>query len=577
MIRFSLPFLQQALVKANPPRAIARFWLSCSLFFATLYGCLGLRLAFSGPFVVQDDARHHVFWMQRFVDPELLPNDLIADYFQSVAPVGYTNLYKLAAFMGLDPLFFNKFIPLFLSIATAVAAFYFCLEIIPIPAISFTGTLIFLQNLWMDNNLVSGTPRAFIYVLLLGFLYALARRSLWGCIVMLLLQGLFYPPTIFLCAGTVALQVIHFKDGKLQFSRQAKDYRFSLICLLVAGAVLLPFALASSPYEPLITFAEAKVLPEFQEDGRSQFFRNEVKDYWLGGRSGLFPGTMLTPATLAAALLLPVLQWRRLPLLQALTPQQRLLPDLTLVSLGMFFAAHFLLFVLYLPSRYTQHSFRVIVAFAAAISLFALLDLAFRWAEKGPSLLRKLPVWIACGALGLATMGYPIFMDSFLDPIYVYSNWPDLYQFLQEQPKDSLVASLSRDADNISTFARRPVLFSLEQSIPYHRGYYNRIEQRVRDVIRAQYDPSLEPLQAVIREYGIDLWLFDRSSFEVDYLVKYDWLKQFQPETEEAIAQLSTGEFPAIMAFAERCQVFEDRKHVILSAQCLLQNPPEIP
>jgi len=575
MIQFSLPFLQQALTQASPPRAIVRFWLGCSLFFGTLYGCLGLRLAFSSPFVVQDDARHHVFWMQRFIDPELLPNDLVADYFQSVAPAGYINLYKLAAFVGLDPLFFNKFVPLFLSILTALAAFYFCLSIIPVPAISFTGTLILLQNLWMDNNLVSGTPRAFIYVLLLGFLYALSRRSLWGCIALLILQGLFYPPTIFLCAGTVALEVVRFKAGKPHFSRQVKDYQFSLICLLAAAAVLLPFALATSPYEPLITLAEAKALPEFQELGRSQFFRDRTLDCWIGGRSGLLPGTILTPVTLAFAVFLPILQWRQLPLLRPMTPQQHILSHLTIVSLGMFAAAHLLLFKLYLPSRYTQHSLRIIFAFSAAIALFALLDLLLRWAAAGKSWVRQLPVWLACGVLGLATMGYPLFMDSFLDPIYVSSQWSELYTFLQEQPKDALVASLSRETDNISTFARRSVLFSQEQSVPYHRGYYNQIDRRIRDVVRAQYDLDLDTLKTVIREYDIDLWLLDRNSFDVDYLAKNNWLQQFQPETNRAIERLRTGEPPAIEKFSRPCQVFEDKRHIVLNAQCLLESSTE--
>jgi hypothetical protein len=55
----------------------------------SLYGVLGLQKAFKAEYVVQDDAREYVFWMQRFVDAELLPHDLIADYFQSITPFGY--------------------------------------------------------------------------------------------------------------------------------------------------------------------------------------------------------------------------------------------------------------------------------------------------------------------------------------------------------------------------------------------------------------------------------------------------------------------------------------------------------
>jgi hypothetical protein len=60
------------------------FWLSLSLTFAVIYSILALKRAFSGEYVVQDDARQHVFWMRRFLDADLFPNDLIANYFQSM-------------------------------------------------------------------------------------------------------------------------------------------------------------------------------------------------------------------------------------------------------------------------------------------------------------------------------------------------------------------------------------------------------------------------------------------------------------------------------------------------------------
>jgi len=63
------------------------FWLTLSFTFAILYSFLALQEAFSSEYVIQDDARQHVFWTRRFLDSNLFPNDLIADYFQSVAPL----------------------------------------------------------------------------------------------------------------------------------------------------------------------------------------------------------------------------------------------------------------------------------------------------------------------------------------------------------------------------------------------------------------------------------------------------------------------------------------------------------
>jgi hypothetical protein len=65
-----------------------RFWFWFSLFVVAVYGYFGLQFAFRGNYAIDSDARQHVFWMQRFLDPELFPNDWIADYHEFVAPAG---------------------------------------------------------------------------------------------------------------------------------------------------------------------------------------------------------------------------------------------------------------------------------------------------------------------------------------------------------------------------------------------------------------------------------------------------------------------------------------------------------
>jgi len=142
------------------------------------YSLLALLQAFSGPYVVQDDARQHVFWMQRFMDPELFPHDLIADYFQSVAPAGYSAFYWLMAQVGLDPLFVAKLLPTVLGLVATAYCFGVSLRIFPVPAAACLSTMLLNQTLWMTTALVSGTPRAFLYVGFLAFLYYLVRRSL---------------------------------------------------------------------------------------------------------------------------------------------------------------------------------------------------------------------------------------------------------------------------------------------------------------------------------------------------------------------------------------------------------------
>ncbi len=159
-----------------------RFWLSLSLAFAIFYSFLDLQQAFSSTYVVQDDARVYLSWMQRFLEPGLLPGDLLTDYFQSVTPSGYTALYRLIAGVGIDPLLLSKFLPVCLRLLTTGYCFALCMQIFPLPAAGFITTLLLNQSLSMRDDLASSTPRAFIFLLFIAFLSYLLRRSLLPCL-----------------------------------------------------------------------------------------------------------------------------------------------------------------------------------------------------------------------------------------------------------------------------------------------------------------------------------------------------------------------------------------------------------
>src|ERR1044071_4991806 len=113
---------------ATNSKALCRAWLCLSLVFSAYYAGIGMERGFSGKYVIQDDARLHVFWMQRYVDPELFQNDLIADYYSSVAPQGYTLVYKVAAALGISPLVLHKILPMGLGLLTTAFCFSICMQ-----------------------------------------------------------------------------------------------------------------------------------------------------------------------------------------------------------------------------------------------------------------------------------------------------------------------------------------------------------------------------------------------------------------------------------------------------------------
>ncbi len=566
-------FLTAPTAKKFSPQMI--FWFSLSLTFAAIYGILALKQAFSAEYVVQDDARQHVFWMRRFLDADLFPKDLIANYFQSVAPRGYTAVYKIGALVGIDPIQLSKLLPPVLGLLTTAYCFGVCVELLPVPLTGFIGALLLNQNLWMQDGLISATPKAFLYPFFLAFLYYLLRRSLIPCLVAIALLGLFYPSLVLVCACLLILQLCQWRRG-LRFSGNPQDYLFCAVGLAVAMLVLMPYATGFSKFGSIITAAGARKLPEFAPGGRASFFNDNAWDFWFNAtRSGIKLTSALMPPLVYAGFLLPIiLRYKsQFVLSKHISSGIKILPQLVLASLAMFFAAHALLFKLHLPSRYTQHSLRVVMVTAAAIALTLILDAIFASTnniQKHPLIpftSRLLPL-ASCLILCTALILYPSTLKNFLWTGYVVGEVPELYKFLQEQPKDILIASLADEANNLPTFAQRSIFVGSEYAIPYHRGYYRRFRQRTFKLIEAQYSQDLTDVQQFIQKYGIDFWLLDANAFTPEYVASDRWLQQYQPLATKVITQMQQGYTPVLSKLTD-CAVLTTKGLVVLQAECI--------
>jgi uncharacterized SAM-binding protein YcdF (DUF218 family) len=547
------------------------FWLALSLTFAAVYGYLALRQGYASEFVVQDDGRHHVFWTVRYFDPELLQDDIIADYFQSLAPVGYRQLYRFAAFIGIHPLDFHKILPPVLGLITTAYGFGICLTIFPIPIAGFMATLMVNQHLWLEDNLSSGTPRAFFTPLLFAFLYYFLRKRPILCLISIILQGLFYPICILISSGVLVLRLVRWQDGKVQFPEDKRDYILCVGGLLVGFFCLLPYLVTESEFGSMIDVTTAKTMPEFQEEGRTHFFDENFWDYWLeGGRSGLLGRKILTPATLSFALFFPVVLFfhRYFPLTQKIQFSVRILWQVLITSLSLFLLAHLLLFKLYLPSRYTQYTFSLILAFASAIVLTVVFQRCLIWIKNNHFLV-KLTNFTLIVSIFIAVVFYPCFMNQFPQPEYQIGKPASLYNFFAQKPKDILIASLTPIADNIPSFSQRSVLVSRETAIPLYPEYYQVIKQRITDLIQAQYSPNLEDAKKFVQKYDVDFWLINQAGFSQGYLEDNDWLQQFQPVTQVAQANLEKGLTPAILNLTDSCSVWRQNKLIVLETKCI--------
>jgi hypothetical protein len=565
--------LQTFLTAANPRSKFPRqFWLCLSLVFAAFYGWQVLQQAFSSEYVASDDARQHVFWMQRFLARDLFPNDLIADYFQSVAPVGYSTFYRIFAAFGIEPLLLSKLLPFVLGIVAAGYCFVLCLEIFPVPAAGFIASLLFEQNLWMWDDLASATPRAFLHPIFLAFLYYFVRKSLLPCLISIVLLGGFYPQYILVTSGVVFLSVFSWKKGKIKGCVDRREWLFYLSCLAVSFLVLLTYALKSSEFAPIVTVVEAKQFPEFLPGGRSIFFTEDWGRYWISGeRSGIQPS--LDPPLLCAGLLLP-LMWKlsdRFSIFQQIKPNFRVLLSLTISAFFCFFAAHILLFKLHLPGRYTHHSLRVVLSISAAIVLTIFLDSILEWiAEK--SVQSRILGLLVSGFLFCYLIGYPASLNNYPKTNYEkIGKYPELYQFFEKQPKDIKIASLSLEASNIPTFSHRSILAGYEYAIPYHLGYYNQFRDRTFEMIRAHYTPNLKQLKTFIKKYGIDFWVIDDRAFSLDYLQTNPWISQYRELLAPIKKHLTQKQIPALEGLTQQCTSHRFGNILVVPTTCILE------
>ena len=544
------------------------FWFGLSLIFALIYSLLELHQAFSSAYVVQDDARVYVSWMQRFLEPDLLPNDLIADYFQSVTPFGYTALYRLMAGVGIEPLLLSKLLPVFLRLFTTGYCFAMCMQIFPVPAAGFVTTLLLNQNLSMRDDLVSSTPRAFIYLLFIAFLYYLLRRSLLPCLGAIALCGLFYPPFLFILAGILILRLWAFKVHPLP---ERINYLVCATGLGLSLLMMLPYALSSSKFGPVITGIEARALPAFSETGRIPFFDDNLLWFlFLGQHSGLLPNVFEHPLSLIGLLLPILLRYPyRFPLVKLASIT--LLPQIILVSVGMFLAAHASLYKLFAPARYTRYTLKLVIILAAGIALIVILDAVFRWANQRTRLSarRQFLVLGLTALLGIVLVFYPHFLKTFPNSNYIVGKAPTVYEFFQKQPQDILIASLSEEVDNLPTFSRRSILVGWEYAVPYHVSYDRQIRQRATDLIRAQYTQNLAEVQNFIQTYKINFFMLDRAAFTPKYISTNSWFRQWQPIAKDILARLEQGTTPALVGTLERCSVLETDGLIILQAKCI--------
>ncbi len=548
------------------------FWFSLSLCFPISYAIVALKKAFSAEYVVGDNAREYLSWMYRYIQPELFPNDLIADYFQSITPIGYGFLYQSLANLGIDPVLLSKIFPLVLVPFTTGYCFFVCLELFPVPLAGFIATLLLNQSIGIADDFVSACPRDFFYALFLAFVYYLLRGSLLPTLIAIALQSLFYPLIAFISSAILILRLCRWQ--KIQFfSTVSKDYLFGFTGVGIAILTLIPYSIQSSEFGPTITDAIARTLPDYLAGGRVSYYNLNPLNFWLDGRdSGIL--ALMSPLQLFIGLLLPILllNQHRFPLSKHLNHQIKILPQIVLASVTMFFIAHAIAFKLHFPSRYTHHTIKIVLAIAAGMVITIILNAAFNWAINSQLRGAKILVLGIATCVGLGLVSYPSFLKTFPRTPYIVGKVPGLYKFLQQQPINSVIASLTSETDNIPVFSQRSILAGKEYALPFHLKYDRQFRQRMLDLINAQYSRDRQEITDFIHKYRISFWLLDRQAFTPNYITSNNWIRQYQPAATNALTQLNQSQLPILVQQMKSCNIFEAENLILLATKCIEKN-----
>jgi hypothetical protein len=596
---------EQASRADQPPASRVRlvFWLALTIAICLGFALRTSRPALLNPLVIHDDVRQHVFWVPRLHDPSLFPNDWIADYYQSQAPVGYQAVYWLAT-LAVDAVLASKLLPLVLTVVLAVAGFALAWSLWRRAEAAALSSILLAWSVWQYDDLASATPRAYALPLLTIQLTALVSGRWWLALAMLPVQAVFYPLGCALAVVTLGLWVLwtnltpqpaarrEYRLRRHHLRRGEGEHNFlslwargrvrargwlralpigRLVWLGVATLVALVLVglgqLDAARFGPTVSAAEARRMPEFQQGGRAAYFISDPYEFWIeSSRSGfaLKPRdawlkdlpALTIPFGLAAVLggwvLAGCFGWTTAP---AVPRSGRLLVILLGGSLLLFDAAHVLLFALYLPARHVQFSLPLVWALAGGLCWVLLGDgLATRLGRRLDSRLRtrlgSLSGLTGAEAFGLFGVALLTLHAPPPGDFYVIGRHPALYAYLRQSPPDTLVGALPADSNILPMLGQRSILTSFEHALPYQPGYYEPLRQRTEAFRAAYFAPTLAPLLAILDEYGVDVVIADAEALE----------RRRRAERERP---------PALEGLLDRCGVLRERDLVVMAADCI--------
>lgn len=277
-------------------------WVLLSLVLLSLAATLDVQIPLlQDRYKIGDDLRH-LYWMTGFQDPELFPNDYLHLYkdryyifhlggtrlmIEQQAP-GYSLLFYLASFL-MDSILFSKILPFVLMPIYVAYLFKIGQRLKGNTCGLLLGLLGIAFGLGFPGAIRTGYQRGFAFPLTAVFLYYALVESGVGVAVSLVLQGLFYAPTLPVSSIAYVLSWVRFDNGRLRVELARKKIIAVLSALLIVAVTLSPVA---AKYVSIMQWSSATSTEE--SGGREYHGLLDNPAYGVDGRDAVFaPNRML--------------------------------------------------------------------------------------------------------------------------------------------------------------------------------------------------------------------------------------------------------------------------------------------
>jgi len=477
---------------------------------------------------VSDDTRQQIYPLYAARDSELFKDDLLTRYFRSHTPPFYYYAHYPLAWL-IDPVILSK-ISQFALLGLVLVFLYKIGRLLDGPFLGWTLVFLTVHSPTLVGLTDGGLPRGWAVPGLVVFTWAVLAERPRSALAATVVSGLFYPPIFLVLGPSYAVWTF--------LKRSWSKWDVLGLALLVAG--FWPMVFRGDEIGRIVTVAQAATMPEWQLGSRFPFLpmpslmsllpRNFVVSYLPPAFFG--PGAWLLVALGFWALVPPRKSSRTLE-----SPATIFALGLPLAfSLVMFAVSSLLAFRLHIPDRNLKYTVPVLGVILITLALFRIISLA----------LTRLSAWQGWPALLVIVATFVIVGSGFTGNLNLWADqrfaWR-LYAFVEQLPKDALLAGPPGEMDNIPLFSRRKVFASDEANQPLYDRYYREIRRRLLRSFDAYYARDLKVIQDFRKETGVDYMLVRKEHFGHRFNTSRNYSEPYNAHILALKAGHSAGEF----------------------------------